>query len=68
MYIHEKMKINKFKDVRIPSKGEYFNTGRFMQEPETYGGEDPVNVKGENKVDTLAALEIELEKAGKDSE
>lgn len=65
MYIPEKMKINKFKDVRIPSKREYFNTGRFMQVPETYGGEDPVNVKGENKVDTLEALEIELEKSAK---
>lgn len=68
MYIPEKMKINKFKDVRIPSKGEYFNTGRFMQEPETYGGEDPVNVRGENKVDTLAALEKELEQSSKDTE
>lgn len=63
MYIPEKMKINKFRDVRIPSKGEYFNTGKFMQVPEQYGGEEtPVNVIGENKVDTLAELEKELDK------
>lgn len=62
MNIPEKMKINKFRDVRIPSKGEYFNTGKFMQIPQQYGGDEtPVNVIGENKVDTLAELEKELD-------
>lgn len=61
MYIPEKMKFNKFKDVRIPSKGEYFNTGRFLQDKAVYGGEDkPVNVTGTQKVDDLEALEREL--------
>lgn len=65
MYIPKKMKINRFKDIRIPSKGEYFNTGKFMQVPNQYGGEEtPVNVVGENKVETLEQFEKELEKEG----
>lgn len=63
MIIPEKMKVNKFKEVRIPSKSEYFNTGRYRAESGTYGGEEEaVNVTGTHKVDNAADLVRELDK------
>lgn len=64
MYIFEEMKVNKFKLVRIPSKGEYFNTGRYMAEKGgMYGGEegDGVDARGTDKVTDANALIIELD-------
>lgn len=61
MYIPEGFKTNKFKAVRIPSKSEYFNTGRFQQVPQVYGGEDPVAVREPSKVETMQALEHDIE-------
>lgn len=64
MYVPEEMKINKFKEVRIPSKGEYFNTGRFNAMPTQYGGDDTaVNVRGYSKVENAQALTKEIEKS-----
>lgn len=64
MYIFEELKINKFKKVRIPSKGELFNSGRFVHENGTYGGEDAdaINAAGTNKIDDTEALMIELDR------
>lgn len=59
------MKTNKFKDVRIPSKGEYFNTGRFMQEKGQYGGEENgIQANGTAKIQNVA----DLEKATRDKD
>lgn len=57
MYIPEGFKTNKFKAVRIPSKGEYFNTGRFIMEKGVYGGEnEPASVNEPTKVQVMEAL------------
>lgn len=62
MEIPEKLKINKFKDVRIPKKSEYFNTGRFIVDNGVYGGEKPVDVTGDrDKAETAAALLQDME-------
>lgn len=54
MYVPEKLKVNKFKEVRIPSKGEYWNTGRFIADTGTYGGEnEPVSETRENIIDKM---------------
>lgn len=63
MYIPEELKINKFHDVRIPSKGEYFNTGRYQSDTSKYGGEETaIDVRGTTKVDDTEALMQELER------
>lgn len=62
MYIPNEMKVNRFKETRIPKKGEYFNTGRYNAIPQNYGGEEAVNVTGENKVDRCEGLMKEFDK------
>lgn len=54
MYIKEETKINKFKEVRIPTLGEYFHSGRFQTIPQEYGGENPVNMTGSRDKAELA--------------
>lgn len=60
MYIPEGFKTNKFKNVRIPSKGEYFNTGRFIMEKGVYGGEEPAAVNEPTKIQVMEALERDI--------
>lgn len=65
MYIFEEMKVNKFKLVRIPSKGEYFNTGRYIAEKGgMYGGEEGegVDAIGTDKLSDTEALMVELDR------
>lgn len=53
MYVPEKLKINRFKEVKIPRKRDYFMTGRYVADKGVYGGEDtPANVAGERKTET----------------
>lgn len=46
MYVPEKLKLNKFRDVRIPSPAEYF--GRFGESlnvaPERFSGDNPISL------------------------
>lgn len=65
MYIPEGFKTNKFKEVRIPSKGEYFNTGRFMQDKAVYGGDQPAAVNEPTKVQVMEALVKDVETSNK---
>lgn len=63
MNVPEKLKINKFREVRIPKKGEYFNTGRFMTDTGIYGGEDTVELYPDTtKADAAYALMEEIER------
>lgn len=65
MYVFEELKVNKFKLVRIPSKGEYFNTGRYMAEKGgMYGGEEgtAVDARGTDKIADTEALMVELDR------
>lgn len=70
MYIFEELKINKFKKVRIPSKGELFNSGRYVHENGTYGGEegDGINAAGTNKVEDTQALTVDVDQHEKEQE
>jgi len=57
MYVPEKFKLNKFREVRIPKKREYFMTGRYIADNAIYGGDsENAQVAGENKVETMQAL------------
>lgn len=53
MYVPEKLKINRFKEVKIPRKRDYFMTGRYVADKGVYGGEDTAaDVAGERKTET----------------
>lgn len=57
MFIPEKMRINKFKDVAIPQNKDYFArlAGNVVQAPAgAYTGDEPVHIEG-NKTDELYA-------------
>ena len=60
MFIFEGQKINKFKDVRIPKKREYFNTGRFIADKGQYGGEKAFNPNGVRKDEALEELDKDI--------
>ena len=63
MYVPEKLKINKFREVRIPKKREYFMTGRYIGDTGIYGGEETeVNTQGEHKVDTAQKCLEDIER------
>lgn len=63
MIVPEKLKINKFKEVRIPTKGEYFNTGRFTADAGKYGGDELADMAAPTtKVDDAILLMEELDK------
>lgn len=59
MVVPEKMKVNHFKEVRIPSNKEYFKKFGSYQPTESYfTGEEAIPL-GERKVDMLARIAAE---------
>lgn len=55
--IPEKLKVNKFKMVRIPSNKEYFaRLGSLEVSDKLYTGDEPAPMP-QNKVDTLALMD-----------
>lgn len=69
MYVPEELKINRFKEVRIPKKSEYFNTGRYIADNGVYGGESElVNMNGTTKQEDAMALMAEYDKLRENEE
>lgn len=57
MYVTEKMKLNRFKDVRIPSNSDYFSrSGGAVLPPSQYTGDD-VAVMPQSKVQSIVDME-----------
>lgn len=63
MYIPEKLKLNRFKEVRIPKKREYFQKlGLVNPNPKLYTGATPMPIS-KRRIDLLNEQVIEAEKA-----
>lgn len=58
MFVPEKFKLNKFKDVALPSVRSYFARYGYNSQPAgSFSGEDEVAPMRGNKVDMLADME-----------
>lgn len=65
MFIFDGMKINKFKDVRIPKKAEYFSTGRYIEDKGFYTGENAIEAGRTRKDEVMQDLCRDVDKQDK---
>lgn len=72
MYVKEELKLNKFRDVSIPSGREYFMRYGYIQSPGNKYTGDELAQMPQNKVDSLADYmqyaESEAERQSQESE
>ena len=61
MYVPEKLKLNKFKEVAIPKKSEYFKRFGEINGIGNYTGEDGTAPHMERKTDAMAGFAEDLE-------
>lgn len=68
MYIPEDLKVNRFKQVPIPSNREYFgrNNGKVLPD-NLYTGDD-VAIMPQNKIDQITEAELDVMKALNDAD
>lgn len=56
-YINEKLKLNAFKDVRIPSNAEYFARYGFAVSPDSQYSGDEASPMPKNKTELFALMD-----------
>lgn len=61
MYVNESLKLNKFREVRIPKLSEYFRRmGGVAQNPNGFTGDDVDYALGTSKIDELTRINAEM--------